>query len=85
MYEEILNEILSDTRVAFSPAGIQPLSFLWSSRNYVVRRINARWVDRTLTPPRHGFSVTVHTGEVFQLSYTEGESFWRLDSILNEA
>ena len=84
MYEEILDEVIADIYVSFTPQGIRPLSFVRGSRRYVVRRLNAQWRDRSLSPPRHGFSVTVDTGEVFQLMYTEGEPFWRLESVLND-
>ena len=84
MYEQMLNEVLPRTWVAFAPGGFRPVCFRRGSRRYRVRRINARWVDRTLTPPRHGFAVTVDTGEIFQLAYTEGEPFWHLESLLNE-
>ena len=84
MYEEVLDEVLPKTYVFFGPGGFRPLAFFRGTRRYQVRRINASWVDRSLTPPRHGFSITSHTGEIFQLNYTEGEPFWRLESILNE-
>ena len=84
MYEEPINEILEKTYVSFSPGGFRPLAFFRGSRRYRVRRINSRWVDRSLSPPRHGFSITSDTGEIFQLNYTEGEPFWRLESMLND-
>ncbi len=84
MYEEFVDEVLPKTYVFFSPAGFRPTAFVRGSRRYQVRRVNASWVDRTLQPPRHGFSITSDTGEIFQLSYTEGEPFWRLESVLNE-
>ena len=84
MYEEMLDEVLPKTYVIFSPSGFSPVAFLRGSRRYQVRHVNSRWLDRSLSPPRHGFSVTCDTGEVFQLNYTEGESFWRLESILND-
>ncbi len=84
MYEEILDEMLPSTYVCFTPAGFRPVAFSRGSRNYRVRRVNSAWIDRSLTPPRHGFSVTVDTGEIFQLLYTQGEAFWRLESILSD-
>ena len=83
MYEERLHEVLRSMLVAFTPQGLQPLSLQRGERRYRVRRVNARWVDRSLAPPRHGFSVTVHTGDVFQIQYTEGEPFWRLEGIFS--
>jgi hypothetical protein len=84
MYEEIVDEVLTTTYASFSPAGFRPTAFVRGSRRYLVRRVNSSWRDRSLTPPRHGFSVTTDTGEIFQLTYTDGEPFWRLESILNE-
>ena len=84
MYEQVLDEILPQTYVCFGPAGFRPFAFVRGSRKYVIRRVNCRWVDRSFSPPRHGFSVTSDTGEVFQLSYTEGDPYWRLESILND-
>ncbi len=84
MYEEMLEEILPKTYVLFTPAGFRPVAFLRGGRRYQVRHVNSSWTDRRLSPPRHGFSVTTDTGEIFQLSYTEGEPFWRLESVLND-
>ena len=83
MYEELLDEVLPRTYAIFSPAGFRPLAFARGSRRYRVRLVNSSWVDRSFSPPRHGFSITADTGEIFQLTYTEGEPFWRLESILN--
>ena len=33
-------------------------------------------------PFRHFFSLTVESGEVFQLCYREGDSVWTVDSVL---
>ena len=82
--EEILDEVLPATYVTFNPQGFAPTAFLRGGRRYDVRRLNAHWVDRSLCPPRHSFSVTVATGDVYQLSYTQGEPFWRLESIVSE-
>lgn len=51
MYEEMLNEVLARTWVSFAPEGFRPVSFRRGSRRYRVRRINCRWVDRSLSPP----------------------------------
>ena len=65
----------------FDGGGIEPLSFRWRRREYRVTALNARWIDRTLSPPLHGFTVTVESGDLFELSYQEGEALWRLERI----
>jgi hypothetical protein len=46
--------------------------------------VNSRWVDRSLRPHRHGFSLTMETGEIFQVSYEEGNPVWKLEYILTD-
>jgi hypothetical protein len=49
-----------------------------------VTRVNSSWIDRSLRPSRHGFSLTMETGEIFQVSYEEGNPVWRLEYILTD-
>ena len=84
MREESINEPLSKVYAVFEDGKIRPVAFLWSQRRYRVERVNSDWIDRSLRPCRRGFSVTVESGEIFQVSYEEGNPVWRLDYILTE-
>ncbi len=84
MREEVIDEPLGKVFVVFEQGKIRPLAFLWSNRRYKIERINSDWVDRSLQPRRYSFSLTADSGEIFQLSYEEGNPVWRLDSILME-
>ncbi len=55
-----------------------------TSRQIRVVRVNSSWVDRSLRPHRHGFSLTMETGEIFQVSYEEGNPVWRLEYVLTD-
>ena len=84
MYEERVDEPLRKVYVLFGEGRIRPIALLRGERKYRISRVNASWVDRSLRPARHGFSVTVDSGEIFQLLYTEGDPVWRLESVLLE-
>ncbi len=84
MREELIDEPLSKVYVVFEQGKIRPVALLWSKKRYQVVRINSDWVDRTLRPRRYGFSLTVDSGEIFQVSYEEGNPVWRLDCLLTE-
>ncbi|MGA1202269.1 MAG: DUF6504 family protein [Planctomycetota bacterium] len=81
MHEERIHEPIGSLIARFEGAGIAPLSFRWRRREYTVRALNARWTDRSIQPSVHGFTVTVDSGDVFELSYQEGEGLWRLERI----
>ena len=84
MHEEAIDEPLSKVYVVFEEGKIRPIALLWSQRRYRVQRVNSDWVDRSLRPHRHGFSLTTESGEIFQVSYEDGNPVWRLDYILTE-
>lgn len=84
MREEPIDVPLKKVYVLFGGGKIHPVALMWGQRRYRVARVNSSWVDRSLRPIRHGFSVTVDTGEIFQLSYEEGNPVWKLDYILAE-
>ena len=84
MHEEAIGEPLQKTYVLFEEGCIRPLAFLWCRRRYRVTRINSTWVDRSLRPHRHGFSLTVESGEIFQVQYEEGNPVWRLEYVLTD-
>ncbi len=84
MREEPIDAPLQKVYVLFEGGKIHPIALLWGQRRYRVTRLNSNWVDRSLRPVRYGFSLTVDTGEILQLSYEEGNPVWKLDYILTE-
>ncbi len=78
IHEEIIDEPIVRLVARFDGRGIHPLSFCWRRHDYRVEQLNARWIDRTLQPALHGFTVTVESGDIFELSYQEGDSLWRV-------
>ena len=84
MREETIDIPLQKVYVLFEGGKIRPIALLWGQRRFRVNRVNSNWVDRSLRPIRYGFSLTVDTGEILQLSYEEGNPVWKLDSILTE-
>ncbi len=82
MIEERINEPINRISVIFENGEIKPLSFNWSKRNYKVLKNNMFWIDRNSRPIKYGFSVTVETGEIFQLIYREGDPVWRVDTVI---
>ena len=82
MQEETIREPLGWVDVRFHAGRIDPLAFRWGSRTFEVRKVNAAWTDRETAPLRRFFSVTVRSGEVFQICYQEGDPVWTLDSLL---
>lgn len=63
---------------------IVPIAIEWGQRKISVVRVNSTWVDRSLRPHRHGFSLTMETGEIFQVSYEEGNPVWKLEYVLTD-
>lgn len=82
MHEETINEPLRKVFALFEEGKIHPLALEWGQRKLKVTRVNSTWIDRSLRPCRHGFSLTMETGEIFQVSYEEGNPVWRLEYIL---
>ncbi len=82
MNEERLEEPVSSIFVLFEKGAIKPISFRWSNRDYKITKNNMSWIDRKTNPVRRGFSVTVESGEVFQLCYREGDPTWRIETVI---
>lgn len=81
LHEETIREPVAALLARFDGRGIEPLAFRWRRREYRVRRLNARWIDRSLSPAVHGFTVTVDTGDLYELSYQEGNPVWTLERV----
>jgi len=80
IHEETVHEPVGALIARFDGRGMEPLSFQWRRRGYRVRELNARWIDRTIAPPLHGFTVTVESGDIVELSYQESAG-WLLERI----
>ena len=84
MHEVSLDEPIRKVYALFEEGKIRPIAIEWGQRRWKVARVNSNWVDRSLRPHRHGFSLTMETGEIFQVSYEEGNPVWRLECILTD-
>ena len=82
MREEKIEEPLGYVLVHFEGGRIRPLRFRWGLREFHVSEQNTQWIDRDIRPIRYFFSVTVQSGEIFQLCFREGDPVWIVDSIL---
>jgi hypothetical protein len=83
MHEEQISESLQKVYVLFEKGKIRPRALLWGARRYKVVQINSSWIDRSHNLPRHGFSLSVDSGEIFQVLY-EGNATWKLEYILTD-
>ena len=71
-------------RADFRGGVVTPVSFRHAGREQRVARVNARWVDRVGRHPRFHFSVTVESGDVFELQLSGADLVWWLDSVTLE-
>jgi hypothetical protein len=84
MHEVLIDEPLRKVYALFEVGKIKPIALEWGQKRWRVERVNSHWVDRSLRPHRYGFSLTMETGEIFQVTYEEGNPVWRLDCILRD-
>ena len=82
MREERISEKLGKVIVRYEGGRVEPLQFRWGTRDFRVCLLNASWTDRATRPICYFFSVTTDSGEVFLLSYREGEPVWYVDSVI---
>ena len=71
-------------RAEFRGGVVTPLAFWRRGREHRVVRVNARWLDRAARHPQFYFSVTVDSGDVYQLQLQAADLVWRLDSVALE-
>jgi hypothetical protein len=43
--------------------------------------MHASWIDRSIQPPVHGFTVTLETDDLLELAYQEGDLVWRVERL----
>jgi hypothetical protein len=78
-----VHERLARVVARFEGGRIEPLELRWGLRDLQVRSVNARWIDRAVRPAKRYFSVTLATGEILVISWTEGEAGWELEALGN--
>lgn len=83
MRQEPIDEAVT-VRADFHGGTATPLAFRRGGREHRVVRVNARWVDRAGRHPRFYFSVTVESGDVYQLQLHAADLVWWLDSVALE-
>jgi hypothetical protein len=71
-------------RVDFQGGVATPVAFRHAGREQRVARVNARWVDRAGRHPRFHFSVTVESGDVYELQLAAADLVWWLASVTME-
>ena len=69
-------------RADFNAGGkIRPILLRRGSRVYQVKEVNGTWEDREGLYRIHYFSLTVDSGDVFQVTFRPGETSWRLTCV----
>ena len=84
MHEVSIDEPLRKVYVLFAEGKIRPIAIEWGKRRLKVARVNSSWLDRSLRPCRHGFSLTMDSGEILQVCYEEGNPVWKLEYLLRD-
>ena len=83
MRHESIDEAVP-VRADFRGGVVTPLAFRHGGREQRIVHVNARWVDRAGRHPRFHFSVTVESGDVYQLQLQGADLMWWLDSVTLE-
>ncbi len=83
MRNEAIDEAVP-VRADFRGGVVTPVAFHRGAHEQRVARVNARWVDRSGRHPRFYFSVTVESGDVYQLQLQAADLVWWLDSVTLE-
>jgi hypothetical protein len=71
-------------RADFQGGEITPLRFKRGPTELKVTRVNSRWKDRAGKRCLCYFSVTTHSGDIYQLRFDTGDLAWRVDSVMYE-
>ena len=61
---------------------ILPVAVDWERRRLRVARVSSSWVERSPGSDRHGFALTLESGDTFAVSCGVGEATWSVDCIL---
>jgi len=68
-------------RADFQGGVVTPIAFRLDGREQRIMRVNARWTDRAGRHPSFYFSVTVESGDVYQLQVQGSDLVWRVDTV----
>ena len=71
-------------RADFRGGVVTPMAFRLDGREHRVARVNARRTDRAGRHPSFHFSVTVESGDVYQLQLQGNDLVWWLDTVQME-
>ncbi len=71
-------------RADFRGGVVTPVAFRLDGREHRVTRVNARWIDRAGRHPCFYLSVTVESGDVYQLHVQGADLLWRVDHVALE-
>ena len=71
-------------RADFSGGEITPVLFRRGQSRLKVCGVNSRWMDREGRRQLCYFSVTVDSGDVYQLRFDTGDLTWRAESVMYE-
>ena len=69
-------------RADFQGGVLTPLLFRRGTQEHRVVAVNARGEDREGAQRIHFFSVTVGSGDVYQLRLESGDMIWRVESVM---
>jgi len=83
MRHEPIDEAVA-VRADFQGGVVTPVAFRRAGRELRVVRVNARWIDRAGRHPHFYFSVTVQSGDIYQLQLQGADLVWRVDSVVME-
>lgn len=83
MRQELIGQAIA-VRADFQGGVVTPVAFRRAGREQRVAKVNARWVDRAGRHPRFHFSVTVESGDVYQLQLSSADLVWWLESVALE-
>jgi hypothetical protein len=83
MRNEPIDEAVT-VRADFQGGVVTPVAFRRRGSEQRVVRVNARWIDRVPRHPHFYFSVTVESGDVYQLQLQAADLIWWLDAVTLE-
>jgi hypothetical protein len=83
MRRETIDQAVA-VRADFQGGVVSPLAFRHAGREQRVAHVNARWVDRAGRHPRFCFSVTVESGDVYELQLSAADLVWWLEAVTME-
>lgn len=71
-------------RADFGGGCITPIMFIRRGEAHRIKQVNCRWIDREGSTKIYYFSVTVESGDVYQIHLNTGDMTWHLDQVMME-